>query len=62
MLKKLLADASVLDHSKSPCEQNFIPDTKVSILIFMVTLLAYHCKRLQFTNRLFLPFYISLGY
>lgn len=29
-VRDLLAIATVVDHSKSPCETNFIPETKVS--------------------------------
>ena len=31
LVHSLVQDAIVLDHNKPPCEENFIPDTQVSI-------------------------------
>lgn len=30
LINKMVEGATVLDHSKSPCEENFVPDTKVA--------------------------------
>jgi beta-1,2-N-acetylglucosaminyltransferase len=34
VIKGLIKRATVLDHSKSPCEENFVPEKVVSACIF----------------------------
>jgi hypothetical protein len=33
LIVDMIKRALVLDHSKSPCEENFIPDMKVTVII-----------------------------
>lgn len=47
-VRDLLAIATVVDHSKSPCETNFIPETKVSYInIFLNNKNKYETSNLK---------------
>lgn len=49
-LKDLLAVATVVDHSKSPCESNFIPDGKVSRFYGYSRTVSYFTERSKHTT------------
>lgn len=50
LLEDLLKRASVLDHSKSPCEEAFIPDTQVSFVHIVLLGLEKQCHLIKLSD------------